>query len=107
MCFEQYNLEPNIATSRYLLKHLEIDAARQIQLDGKRPAGYATLDVIEDHLSDRQWFVGDTATIADIALYAYTHVAHESGFDLSGYPAIRAWLGRVAATPGHVPITQG
>jgi len=53
MCFEQYNHEPNIATSRYWLKHLEIDPARQIQLDGKRPAGYVTLDVIEDHLSDR------------------------------------------------------
>ena len=107
MCFEQYNHEPNIATSRNWLKHLEIDAARQIQLDGKRCAGYATLDFMEGHLSDRQWFVGDTATIADIALYAYTHVAHEGGFDLFDYPAIRAWLGRVAATPGHVPITEG
>lgn len=107
MCFEQYNHEPNIATSRYWRKHLEIDAARQIQLDGKRPAGYAALDVMEGHLSDRDWFVGDSPTIADIALYAYTHVAHEGGFDLAGYPEIRAWLDRFAAAPGHVPITQG
>ena len=69
-------------------------------------AGYRALDAMEKHLSsdDREWFVGDGMTLADIALYAYTHVAPEGGFDLGPYPATRAWIDRVAATPGHVPI---
>jgi glutathione S-transferase len=62
--------------------------------------------VMEGHLMERPFFVGDRYTIADIALYAYTHVAHEGGFDLEGFPAVRAWLGRVAAQPGHIPITR-
>jgi glutathione S-transferase len=61
---------------------------------------------MEGHLMERPFFVAGHSTIADIALYAYTHVAHEGGFDLEGFPAVRAWLGRVAAQPGHVPITQ-
>ncbi len=107
MFFEQYSHEPNIATSRFWLKHLEIDDDRRAQLEQKRPAGYAALGVMEGHLEGREWFVGDGPTIADIALYAYTHVADEGGFDLAGYPAIRAWLDRVAVQPGHVAITQG
>ena len=75
-------------------------------LDPNRRAGYAALGVMEGHLTGRDWFAGGGFTIADIALYAYTHVAGEGGFDLEGYPAVRAWLGRVAAQPGHVPITQ-
>jgi glutathione S-transferase len=59
---------------------------------------------MERHLDGKAYFVGDTLTLADIALYAYTHVAHEGGFDLGEYPAIRAWIDRVAAEPGHVPI---
>ena len=62
---------------------------------------------MEDHLKAGDFFVGDRYTIADIALYAYTHVAGEGGFDLSGFPAVRAWLERVAAQPGHVPMTRG
>ena len=107
MFFEQYSHEPNIATSRFWLKHLEIDDEHRTQLEHKRAAGNAALDVMEDHLKGREWFVGDRPTIADIALYAYTHVADEGGFDLAGYPAIGAWLARVAALPGHVAITQG
>ena len=106
MFFEQYNHEPNIATSRFWLKHLEIDDARRAALEDKRKAGYAALDVMEGHLKDRDFFVGTRFTIADIALYAYTHVADEGDFDLERFPAIRAWLARVAAQPGHVPITQ-
>ena len=60
---------------------------------------------MESHLRSHRFFVADTFTVADIALYAYTHVAHEGGFDLSGYPAVGAWLDRVAAQPGHVPIS--
>jgi glutathione S-transferase len=74
-------------------------------LEQKRVAGYAALGVMEGHLASRRFFVAETYTIADMALYAYTHVAHEGGFDLSGYPAVKAWLDRVAAQPGHVPIT--
>ena len=66
--------------------------------------GYAALDAMESHLADRSFLVGDRYTLADISLYAYTHVAHEGGFDLELYPAIRAWLDRVAGEPGHVPI---
>jgi glutathione S-transferase len=68
------------------------------------PPGYRALDAVERHLAGRGWLVGDGMTIADISLYAYTHVAHEGGFDLGRYPAILSWLARVAGQPGHVPI---
>ena len=66
--------------------------------------GYRALGVMEKHLADHRFFVDDHFTIADIALYAYTHVAHQCDFDLARYPAVRAWLDRVAAEPGHVPM---
>jgi glutathione S-transferase len=75
-------------------------------LPDKREGGHTALGVMENHLADRDWFVGETASIADIALYAYTHVAPEGGFELTDYPAIRAWLDRVSALPGYIPITQ-
>ena len=75
------------------------------EIEAKRTAGRAALDVMERHLGDREYFVGERFTIADIALYAYTHVAPEGGFDLGPYPAVRVWLDRVAAQPGIVPIT--
>jgi glutathione S-transferase len=106
MCFEQYSHEPNIATVRFWLTHGGLDDERRAALPGKQRLGYAALDVMEDHLRSRRWFVGERYSIADIALYAYTHVAGEGGFDLGRYPAIRAWLERVRAEPGHVPITQ-
>ncbi len=79
---------------------------REAMLPAKMDGGYAALGVMERHLAGRDWFVGHHMTIADIALYAYTHVAHEGGFDLEEYQAVRAWLGRVAAQLGYVPITQ-
>ena len=85
---------------------IELDDFKRAALDQKLQAGHAALGVMEGHLTGRDWFAGGGFTIADIALYAYTHVADEGGFDLEGCPAIRAWLGRVAAQPGHVPITQ-
>jgi len=106
MCFEQYSHEPNIATVRFWLTHAGLDDDRRAALPGKQRLGYAALDVMEGHLRSRRWFVGEGYTIADIALYAYTHVAGEGGFDLERYPAIRAWLERVRAEPGYVPITQ-
>ena len=106
MFFEQYSHEPNIATSRFWLQHLELTPERKAALAQKRPLGYAALDVMEKHLTGRSFFVGEQYSIADIALYAYTHVAGEGGFDLAQYPNIRAWLERVRSQPKHIPITQ-
>jgi glutathione S-transferase len=80
---------------------------RRLSLTTKRKLGHDALGVMEEHLGWNDFFVGGRYTVADIALYAYTHVAHEGGFDLAGYPALRAWIGRVASQPGHIPITQG
>ena len=102
--FEQYDHEPAIAVARFLLafsgradEHAELIAERQ-------KAGRRALAAMERHLASRTFLVGERFTLADIALYAYTHVADEGGFDLEPYPAVRAWLARVAAQPGHVPI---
>ena len=106
MFFEQYSHEPNIATVRHWITHqLEMTPERQAAMPGKRKQGVAALEVMERHLGKRRFFVGERYTIADIALYAYTHVAHEGGFDLAPFGAVRDWLVRVAAQPGHVAIT--
>jgi len=105
MFFEQYSHEPNIATARFWLRHVErLDELRQRLLEQKREQGHAALAVMEGHLRERAYFVGGRYTVADIALYAYTHVAPQGGFDLAPYPAVRAWLERVGAEPGHVPM---
>jgi glutathione S-transferase len=107
MCFEQYSHEPNIATVRYWITHrVEMTPERQAALPGKRRQGVAALEVMEQHLAARDFFVGGTYTIADIALYAYTHVADEGGFDLTPFPAIRDWIARVAARARHIRITD-
>jgi len=106
MFFEQYSHEPNIATVRaWITHHVDMTVERQAALPGKRKQGVAALEVMERHLTTRRFFVGDRYTISDIALYAYAHVAHEGGFDLSPFGAVRAWLGRVAAEPGHLAMT--
>ncbi|HEX4404458.1 MAG TPA: glutathione S-transferase C-terminal domain-containing protein [Polyangia bacterium] len=106
MFFEQYSHEPNIATVRHWdSHHIELTPERRAVLPGKRKQGVAALGVMEQHLSARRFFIGERYTIADIALYAYTHVAHECGFDLSPFAAVRAWLARVAEEPGYVAIT--
>ena len=107
MFFEQYSHEPNIATSRFWLTHLELTPERRAGLEQKRPLGHAALAVMERHLASHDYFVAGAYSIADIALYAYTHVAPEGGFDLAPYPAVNAWLERVRAQPRHVPITLG
>lgn len=108
MFFEQYSHEPNIATVRFWLTHgVEMTEERKLALVTKRSLGYDALRVMDGHLKDRAFFVSDGLTAADIALYAYTHVADEGGFDLSGYPAVRGWLDRVAAQDAHIPITRG
>jgi glutathione S-transferase len=105
MFFEQYDHEPAIAVVRFWLRYS--GRAREEfadRLDERLAAGYRALDAMERHLDGRAWLVGDGMTLADIALYAYTHVADEGGFELGRYPATGAWLERVAADPGHVPI---
>lgn len=107
MCFEQYNLEPNVGTVRFWVGSLHKNEAELGEkLIDKRRAGHAALAVLERGLAGRGFLVGDNYSLADIALYAYTHVAPEGGFPLDDYPAIRAWCARVAAQPGHVPITS-
>lgn len=107
MFFEQYSHEPCVAVCRYILEHLPADNPRHATLPDLRTRGYAALDVMEQHLETRDFFVNNAYSIADIALYAYTHVAHEGGFDLSGYDSINAWLERCRERPGHIPITAG
>jgi len=105
--FEQYSHEPYIASVRYLV-HVgpDVPDPRRAMLDMMIRRGYDALDVMEKHLASREWFVGNSYSIADIALYAYTHVADEGGFDLGKYPAIRGWLARMTSQPGHVAITE-
>lgn len=103
MFFEQYSHEPYIAVVRHWL-HQGLSAERAAEIEDKRERGYQALALMEGHLAPREWFVGDTFTIADIALYAYTHVADEGGFDLSGYAAVNAWLKRVSSVEGYVKI---
>jgi glutathione S-transferase len=107
LCFEQYNLEPNLGTARFWLRSLgKTEAELGEKLTDKRRLGFAALDVLEQGLHGRDYLVANQYTLADIGLYAYTHVAEEGGFPLERYPAIRAWCARVAARPGHVPITS-
>jgi glutathione S-transferase len=107
LCFEQYNLEPNIGTARFWLASLQkSEAELGEKLAEKRRNGNAALAVLEQGLAGQEFLVGNRYSLADIALYAYTHVAAEGGFSLEPYPAIRAWCARVAAQPGHIPITS-
>ncbi|MEO1069719.1 MAG: glutathione S-transferase family protein, partial [Cyanobacteria bacterium J06638_6] len=107
MFFEQYSHEPNIATPRFWLCHLpELNAYQKIALPQKQEQGYQALAVMEQHLAQHQYFVQEQYTIADIALYAYTHVAAEGGFDLARFSQVGRWLHDVAAQPNHVSISQ-
>ncbi|MEM7595001.1 MAG: glutathione S-transferase family protein [Cyanobacteria bacterium P01_A01_bin.83] len=104
--FEQYSHEPNIATSRYWISILEQPEKYQAQLQQKHQLGNAALEVMERHLSNKKFLVAQTYTIADIALYGYTHVAEEGGFNLQQFPNILSWLNRIAAHPNHILITD-
>jgi glutathione S-transferase len=104
MFFEQYDHEPALAVVRFWVAYSGRPEAFADRLEERMAAGYRALDAMNRHLDGRQFFVGDRLSLADIALYAYTHVAPEGGFELDSYPAIGAWLDRVAAKPGHVPI---
>ncbi|MFA5970232.1 MAG: glutathione S-transferase family protein [Sphingomonas sp.] len=108
MFWEQYNHEPNIATLRFWhgwVGEAAFTDLQRAQLPGKRAAGEAALALMDEHLARRRFLVGERLTLADITLYAYTHVADEGGFDLTVYPAVKAWLSRLASVPGHIAIT--
>jgi len=102
--FEQYSHEPNIAVARFLKTHSDEPERFERQKERLLAGGYAALDAMERHLGGRTFLVGERYSLADISLYAYTHVAHEGGFALEPYPATREWIERVASQPGHVPI---
>ena len=105
MFFEQYSHEPALAVVRFLVAYSGRAESHQELIEARTRQGYRALDAMEGHLEGTDgYFVGRMLTLADIALYAYTHVAHEGGFSLEAYPAIRGWLDRVAAEPGHVTI---
>lgn len=107
MFWEQYNHEPNVATLRFWSGWVGLDnltEAQRAQLPAKRAAGEAALRLMDEHLDGRSFFVGQSLSLADIALYAYTHVAESGGFRLGDYPNVAAWLARVAASAGFVPM---
>lgn len=107
--WEQYNHEPNIATVRFwrtVLGEANLNDVQHAQLPGKIAGGEAALALMDAHLARRQWLVGEALTLADLLLYAYTHVAEEGGFALAPYSNVRAWLDRVAAAPGHINISD-
>jgi glutathione S-transferase len=103
--FEQYSHEPHIAVARYIVRYLGRPESHEAKLQARMAPGYAALDVMERHLEKRGFFVGNEYSIADIALYAYTHVAHEGGFDLGRYSSIDAWLERVRGQAGHIGMS--
>jgi glutathione S-transferase len=106
LCFEQYSHEPFIAKSRFLISILGKTEEYSEAINQKREPGYAALNLMEKHLMSHTFFVGERYTIADIALFAYTHVADEGGFDLTQFPAIQAWIERVKAQPSYISITK-
>jgi glutathione S-transferase len=107
MFFEQYNHEPNVATLRFWIAFVgeaKLSEAQRSQIPAKRAAGDAALALMDEHLAGRDFFVGGRLSLADIALYAYTHVADEGGFDFSRYPALCRWLRRIEAQPGYLAM---
>lgn len=106
MFFEQYDHEPNIAVARFLIKYAGLERAEyEKRLPRLHEGGAKALTAMELGLAGRDWLVGDSMTLADVALYGYTHVAEEAELDLEPYPSVRAWIARVAAEPGHVPMS--
>lgn len=107
MFWEQYNHEPNIATLRFWMGWLGADnltEAQRLQLIPKRTAGNAALKLMDEHLNGREWFIGEGISLADICLFAYTHVAGDADFNLAAYPHVVAWLERIKGQPRYVPM---
>jgi len=106
MFFEQYDHEPTIAVARFLRRYAPDPEQYADRLPALEKGGYEALGVMETRLRDHDYLVGDRISIADIALYGYTHVADEAGLELERFPGIEAWIARVAAEPGHILITD-
>lgn len=104
--FEQYSHEPYIAVARYINKYLGLPESRRQEYESKQAGGIQALQVMEQQLLMTPYLIGSEYTVADISLYAYTHVAQEGGFDLSAFPAVSHWITRVKAQPGHVTMEQ-
>ncbi len=107
MFFEQYSHEPNIATLRFWCRFVgpsNLSEQQRSQMTAKRIAGQDALATIDGHLATTDWFAGSAASLADIVLFAYSHVAEEGGFDLADYPAVRRWIERVPTMPGFIPM---
>lgn len=104
--FEQYSHEPTIAVRRFIKKYLQLPADRQAEFDAKEEASYRALDVMEARLSNHEFLVGDHYTLADISLYAYTHVAPEADIDLSRYAGINRWLDTVKSQPDYIGMVN-
>lgn len=104
--FEQYSHEPYIAVARFIAKYLGMPPDRREEYESKQAGGHRALAVMEEQLSAASYLVGDYLSTADVSLYGYTHVAHEGGFDLAGYPGVRQWLDRIAAEPNYVGMTS-
>lgn len=104
--FEQYSHEPYIATARYINKYLGLPPERAAEYYAKQPGGHKALSVMDRHLADNKFFLGANATIADISLYAYTHVADEGGFDLSEYLNIQRWFRDFESIPGYIKMAR-
>lgn len=105
--FEQYSHEPYIAVRRFIQKYQGMPESRQAEYDAKKAGGDKALGIMEQQLTRNEFLVGESLSIADICLYGYTHVADEGGFDLTAYPAIQTWLGRITETPGYIPMPPG
>ena len=106
MFFEQYSHEPNVAVARFICGWTPADSPRRAELARLRERAHVALSVMERHLQSAAWFTGGGYGVADIALFAYTHVAGDGGIDLQPYPALRDWIDRVMATPGYVPLPR-
>ena len=104
--FEQYSHEPYIATARYINKYLGLPKERETEYHGKQAGGHKALTVMDKHLAENRFFLGDQVTIADISLYAYTHVADEGGFDLSAYTQIQRWFRDFETIPGYIKMSR-
>lgn len=104
MFFEQYSHEPSIAVARFIKLYLGMPEERQAEYESKLKSGYRALDLMEKQLREQPYLVSGQCSIADIALYAYTHVAEEGGFSLSDYRALQSWIARIQALPGYCPI---
>ena len=104
--FEQYSHEPYIAVARYINKYLGLPSDRMAEYESKQSGGHKALKVMEEHLTNKTYFVANKISIADISLFAYTQVAHEGGFDLAGYPNILAWIKRIQDLPDYIEMAR-